>query len=102
MTHFKWTPEAVATLRQLYPNPAYTCVEIGQRIGCSARAVVRKAGALKMISPRRHKSGPRNLTRNYRPMNEERRRYVVWFMEAGWPAHEVARLFNVHPQQVAA
>lgn len=102
MTHFKWTHEAEATLRRLYPIASITCIEIGERIGCKPRAVVRKAARLGLVSPRRHKTGPRTRVVRYRPMGEETRRFVGWFVSAGWPPHEVARLFDVHPAQVVA
>ena len=103
---FNWTPEAEATLRRLYQDPNVTCGYIAQRIGngCTDRAVVRKAAALKLSSPRSHKPGPRKWSQVVRidRVPEEKRRFVGWFLEAGWRPREVARLFDLSLEQVAA
>lgn len=103
---FNWTADAEATLRRLYQDPNVTCAHIAQRIGngCTDRAVVRKAAALKLSSPRRHKPGPRNWSQALRieRVPEAKRRFVGWFINAGWPPREVVRLFDLSPEQVAA
>lgn len=102
---FHWSPEAVAALRRLHPDPFLSAANIARRIGgkCTARSVVVKASALGLVSPRRHKPGPRNLSCvRIERVQEEKRRYVAWFIEAGWRPSEVARLFDLRGEQVSA
>ena len=108
-TGFNWSDEATATLRRLYPDPTITCAVIAARVGngCTERAVVRKAALLKLVSPRRHlPRAPRQASvqrvQRIRPMNSDKARFIGWFRRAGWPASEVAWLFDVQPEQVAA
>lgn len=72
--------------------------------GCTERAVIRKAAALKLVSPRKSVPVPERLARvqRVRPMSAEKARFIGWFRRAGWPASEVAWLFDVRPEQVAA
>lgn len=103
---FNWTSEAVETLRRMYPDPTVTCAVIAAKIGngCTHRAVVRKAALLRLVSPRTHLPRPKRPARvqRVRPMSEAKARFIGWFRRAGWPASEVAWLFDVQPEQVAA
>lgn len=103
---FNWSDEATATLKRLYPDPTVTCAVIARKIGdgCTERAVVRKAALLKLVSPRCRAPGVKRAERvqRVRPMSPEKARFIGWFRAAGWPAAEVARLFDVRPEQVAA
>lgn len=105
-TGFNWSDEATATLKRLYPDPSVTCAVIAAKIGdgCTERAVVRKAAGLKLSSPRTRAPGPKRPARvqRVRPMSEAKARFIGWFRRAGWPASEVAWLFDVQPEQVAA
>jgi hypothetical protein len=103
---FNWTPEATDALRRMYPDPSVTCAVIAAKIGngCTERAVVRKAALLKLASPRTRVPSPKRAARvqRLRPMNPDKARFIGWFRRAGWPASEVAWLFDVQPEQVAA
>lgn len=105
-TGFNWSDEATATLKRLYPDPSVTCALIASKVGngCTERAVIRKAAALKLVSPRKSIPVPKRLPRVQRvtPMSAEKARFIGWFRRAGWPASEVAWLFDVQPEQVAA
>lgn len=105
-TGFNWSDEATATLKRLYPDPSVTCAVIAAKIGngCTERAVIRKAAALKLVSPRRSVPVPNRLARVQRvtPMSADKARFIGWFRRAGWPPSEVAWLFDVQPEQVAA
>jgi hypothetical protein len=103
---FNWTPEATETLRQLYLDPWVTSEMIAAKLGngCTKKAVISKAAMLKLKSPRTHLPRPKPLGRvqRIRPMNPDKARFIGWFRRAGWPASEVAWLFDVQPEQVAA
>lgn len=105
-TGFNWSDEATATLKRLYPDPSVTCAVIASKIGdgCTERAVIRKAAALKLVSPRKSVPVRKRSARVQRvtPMSEAKARFIAWFRRAGWPASEVAWLFDVQPEQVAA
>lgn len=105
-TGFNWSEEATATLKRLYPDPSVTCAVIASKVGngCTERAVIRKAAALKLVSPRKSLPVPKRLPRVQRvtPMSADKARFIGWFRRAGWPASEVAWLFDVQPEQVAA
>lgn len=105
-TGFNWSDEATATLKRLYPDPSVTCAEIASKVGngCTERAVVRKAALLRLASPRTRVPGTKRTARvqRLRPMNPDKARFIGWFRRAGWPASEVAWLFDVQPEQVAA
>ena len=105
-TGFNWSDEATAILRRLYPDPTITCAVIASKVGngCTERAVVRKAALLRLASPRTRVPGPKRTARvqRIRPMSADKARFIGWFRRAGWPASEVAWLFDVQPEQVAA
>jgi hypothetical protein len=105
-TGFNWSDEATDTLRRLYPDQFVTCAEIAAKIGngCTERAVIRKAASLRLASPRTRVPRPKRTARvqRIRPMNPDKARFIGWFRRAGWPASEVAWLFDVQPEQVAA
>ena len=105
-TGFNWSDEATATLKRLYPDPTVTCAVIAAKIGdgCTERAVIRKAALLRLASPRTRVPSPKRAARvqRVRPMSAEKARFIGWFRAAGWPAAEVAHLFDVRPEQVAA
>ena len=105
-TGFNWSDEATATLKRLYRDPTVTCAAIAAKIGngCTERAVIRKAALLKLASPRTRIPGPKRAppVQRVRPMSDAKARFIAWFRRAGWPASEVAWLFDVQPEQVAA
>lgn len=105
-TGFNWSDDATAILRRLYPDPTITCAVIASKVGngCTERAVVRKAALLRLASPRTRVPGPKRTARvqRLRSMNADKARFIGWFRRAGWPASEVAWLFDVQPEQVAA
>jgi hypothetical protein len=103
---YNWTPEATETLRRLFPDPYVTSEMIAAQLGngCTERAVIRKAALLKLRSPRTHFPRPKPVLRpqRVRPVSEAKARFIGWFRRAGWPPSEVAWLFDVQPEQVAA
>jgi hypothetical protein len=103
---FNWTPQATDALRRMYPDQTVTCAIIARKIGngCTERAVIRKAALLKLASPRTRVPGVKRIARvqRIRPMSPDKARFIGWFRRAGWPASEVAWLFDVQPEQVAA
>lgn len=48
-------------------------------------------------SGRRPAAPARGAVRQIEPMNERKRRFGRWFLDAGWSVDETAELFNIHP-----
>nr|WP_315051274.1 hypothetical protein [uncultured Brevundimonas sp.] len=48
-------------------------------------------------SGRRQAAPVRGAVRQLEPMNDRKRRFGRWFLDAGWSVDETAELFNVHP-----
>lgn len=93
---WKRDPEHVRANLALRPRRASTA---GPRPEPSWRPTASSDGRRIYLVPQR--DAPKRTVRAPR-LSQRKRRYIAWFLEADWPASEVAELFDLSPDQVAA